>query len=1056
MIQTENELEILFKGSAYIQEYIKKSRPLEIKNDKLNKWKEDTGIKEEWLLEYRLNKAGINIKQFLNILNEKKSLNRQVQHLPWIDSLKLHWGKLPKSSLNHEDIYLNEDEIHPFSCFIYPFLYKAKVEIILYLQQYERLPVHNNSVIKTIIKSLHDKLLNMITKTLTLELHIAKLRGELKGKTARERFFSFIQQFITKSSDILSILADYPVLARLLTEVTEFHVNYHQEILENFIKDYEELVSFLNVDSLKLKEILCGVGDSHQKGKSVAVLRFDDEHKIIYKPRSLKVDQHFQNVLNWANEEGFLYQFKPLRLINKNGYGWTEFINYKECSHEDEVKRFYYRQGGFLALLYVLDANDFHMENIIASGEHPYLIDLETLFHNSLNMDKQSTAKHQAMKELMSSVMRTGMLPIQYKADMETSIELSGLGGRGGQLVTEKAEHIRNNESDEFQIGKGKAYLDEGQNQVKLGSNVVSPFKYVKHILNGFRQMYGILVNNKKLLINEDGILYAFYEDPIRFLVRGTQVYGFFLKDGYHPDYLQNGLDRVRLFDILWNFGKVSRESLSIITSETQDMLRGDIPYFTTRVNSTSIWDSEGNEFPDFFQKSSWERLLGKITSLNKVDLEKQLKYIYYSLLSLKEEHEEMVKIPEYLDVQNEKEVSILKNCDPQRIAIEIGNYLYNQAIWGGEGEDVTWIGLGFNEKQQLRYSPLSIGLYDGIMGVTLFYAFLYEKTGNELYFKTAKASLQSIYQFLNHPSNQLHTSGFSGYASIIYGFCKLYEIWKDEELIKKSMELVEKIKLEVSNDRVHDLLGGNAGVLLVLLKLYNITSDHKVLEIAKLCGEHLVESAIEIEKGIAWNSIINKTPLGGFSHGVAGIAFSLYRLYIATDNEVYVNACKRALIYQDSLYKEDKGNWMDCRDHKNNDSSQYTWCNGGLGIILGYMEMWDILTDKQKEHVYLGIKSIIENGFNTDTTHCLCHGDLGNYEIMRKISKQVENCALEKYLQNIKLKILDSIRLHGIECGLSNKIEVPGFMVGLSGIGLSLLYLEDQSTPLTDILFLS
>ncbi|WP_369902159.1 type 2 lanthipeptide synthetase LanM family protein [Bacillus manliponensis] len=1054
MIKAEKELETLFKGSAYLQEYIQQSSNIEIKNDRLSKWKEDTGIKEDWLLEYRLNKVGMNTKQFLYVLNEKKSLDRQVQFLPWIDNLKQHWDRLPKRSLTHEDIYLNEDEVHHFSRFIYPFLYKVKTEMVSYLQQNEQLPIHINHVVKTIIKSLHDKLLNMITKTLTLELHIAKLRGQLKGETARERFLSFIQQFITENSDVLSILADYPVLARLLTEVTEFHVHYHQEILEHFIKDYDELVDFLNVDSLKLKGISCGIGDSHQQGKSVAVLLFDDQHKVLYKPRSLNVDQHFQDVLNWANEEGFSYKFKPLRLINRDGYGWTEFINYKECSHEDEVQKFYYRQGGFLALLYAVDANDFHMENIIASGEHPYLIDLETLFHNNLNMDKQSTAKHQAMKELMNSVMRTGMLPIQYKADMETSIELSGLGGRGGQLITEKAEHIRNNESDEIQIGKGKAYLDESQNQVKLGGNVVSPVKYVKHILNGFRQMYSILVNNKEMLNNEEGIFYPFYEDQIRFLVRGTQVYGFFLKDSYHPDYLQNGLDRVRLFDILWNLGKVSEESLSIITSETQDMLRGDIPYFTTKMSSTSIWDSEGNEFPGFFQKSSWERLLEKLRHLNEQDLEKQLKYIYYSLLSLKEENEDVIKETEYTDIFGKKEVITLKNCNPQKIAIEIGDYLYNQAIWGEKGKDVTWIGLGFNEKQQLRYSPLSIGLYDGNMGVTLFYAFLYEKTGHELYLKTAKAALKSIYQFLNHPSNQLHISGFSGYASIIYGFCKLYEIWKDEELIKKSMELVGKIKSEISHDRIYDLLGGNAGVLLALLKLYNITLSHKVLEVAKLCGDYLVDSAIEVEKGIAWNSIVNKTPLGGFSHGATGIAFSLYRLYMVTDNEVYIKACKKALIYQDSLYHEGKGNWKDCRDHKNNDTSQYTWCNGGAGIILGYIKMWDILTDKQRERVHLGIKSIIAKGL--DTNHCLCHGNLGNYEIMRQISKQVEDPDLEQNLQNIKLKILDSICLHGVECGLSNKVEVPGFMVGLSGIGLALLYMEDQSTPVTDILLLS
>ena len=40
------------------------------------------------------------------------------------------------------------------------------------------------------------------------------------------------------------------------------------------------------------------------------------------------------------------------------------------------MKRFYERQGGYLALLYMLQATDFHHENLIAAGEHPVLLDL--------------------------------------------------------------------------------------------------------------------------------------------------------------------------------------------------------------------------------------------------------------------------------------------------------------------------------------------------------------------------------------------------------------------------------------------------------------------------------------------------------------------------------------------------------------------------------------------------------------------------------------------------------------------------------------------------------
>ncbi|MBX4341401.1 DUF4135 domain-containing protein, partial [Mycobacterium tuberculosis] len=72
------------------------------------------------------------------------------------------------------------------------------------------------------------------------------------------------------------------------------------------------------------------------------------------------------------------------------GYGWQEYIAYRECLTEEELKRFYYRQGGYIALLYFFRSSDFHFENIIASGEFPVLIDLETLFSNHLDLFKES------------------------------------------------------------------------------------------------------------------------------------------------------------------------------------------------------------------------------------------------------------------------------------------------------------------------------------------------------------------------------------------------------------------------------------------------------------------------------------------------------------------------------------------------------------------------------------------------------------------------------------------------------------------------------------------
>ena len=87
----------------------------------------------------------------------------------------------------------------------------------------------------------------------------------------------------------------------------------------------------------------------------------------------------------WLNHRGNHPPFLALKILDCGTYGWVEFVEFRECQSVDEVQRFYERQGAYLALLYVLEATDVHFDNSIACGEHPFLVDLETLFHPRTN-----------------------------------------------------------------------------------------------------------------------------------------------------------------------------------------------------------------------------------------------------------------------------------------------------------------------------------------------------------------------------------------------------------------------------------------------------------------------------------------------------------------------------------------------------------------------------------------------------------------------------------------------------------------------------------------------
>src|ERR1051325_8241962 len=100
-----------------------------------------------------------------------------------------------------------------------------------------------------------------------------------------------------------------------------------------------------------------------------------------------------------------------MKIIDRGTYGWAEFIAAAGCQTEEELERFYERQGGYLALLYALEATDFHHENLIANGEHPVLIDLEALFHPRVSGLEKDSLSNLVLEKMGYSVVRIGLLP---------------------------------------------------------------------------------------------------------------------------------------------------------------------------------------------------------------------------------------------------------------------------------------------------------------------------------------------------------------------------------------------------------------------------------------------------------------------------------------------------------------------------------------------------------------------------------------------------------------------------------------------------------------------
>ena len=80
-------------------------------------------------------------------------------------------------------------------------------------------------------------------------------------------------------------------------------------------------------------------GDAHNHGKSVACVCLNETLELIYKPRSLENELHFQKLLKRISSECALWDERMgIKIISRPDYGWEEKICFQECASEEEVK----------------------------------------------------------------------------------------------------------------------------------------------------------------------------------------------------------------------------------------------------------------------------------------------------------------------------------------------------------------------------------------------------------------------------------------------------------------------------------------------------------------------------------------------------------------------------------------------------------------------------------------------------------------------------------------------------------------------------------------------
>ncbi len=340
-----------------------------------------------------------------------------------------------------------------------------------------------------------------------------------------------------------AVLRRYPVLARELVRRIGQWENTSLEMLTHLATDVAHLRRALAAgDEIGTLIAVRPLSEPQRNGRRSCELRFDSGLRLVYQPRSMALDRTFQSLLRWVGGRGFEPAFRPLAIVDRGDHGWRHFIEESPHVSRRERRFFHLRHGAHLALLDLLGGRGFRPAKLIAAGEHPTLIDFETLFHPPYNSPHGARGPAEPRPRLDEY----GGVLTGAAADLREGFE---------RLCRLLARH-----RDELLAPRGPlaAFADaEVRVRVRPASS------YAKLLEESFAP---------RLLT--DGLVRQRHFD--------------------------------RLWAETVERRSVERRSVErLIPAEDADLRRGDQPYFTSRPGSRDLWTSRGERYADFFAESA-------------------------------------------------------------------------------------------------------------------------------------------------------------------------------------------------------------------------------------------------------------------------------------------------------------------------------------------------------------------------------------------------------------------------------------------------------------------
>ncbi|MEQ1855394.1 MAG: type 2 lanthipeptide synthetase LanM family protein [Longimicrobiales bacterium] len=866
----------------------------------------------------------------------------------------------------------------------------------------------------------------------------------------RERYARFVTD--TLSDGLAGIFRDYPVLGRLVAQAVCFWVDSTAELVLRLQEDLAELTRrFATGGPLGQVVVLdATLSDRHEQGRGVVILRFENGLQLVYKPRHLAMHVGFNAVLEYCNRSGSLRPLRQLEVLPRQGYGYVEFAQNRACASQEEAAAYYERAGMLLCLLYVLRGSDCHHENLVADGDQPVLIDVETILQPRDGTGPLPDADQGVIpieERFLDSVLRSGMLPRWQFSKDGRAYDLSALGSVTPQPVPHAVERWVDVNTDAMRAQADAVEYPVERNIPRLGGEVMTPTRFRRELRGGFLAMYDFFVNHRGELLDAAGPLEALRSVPTRFVFRDSQVYGTTQFASYAPEDLRDGIAfslAVEPLARVFVGGRAPAHAWPLLEREIESMERQDIPLFWVASDSTALGPAGGPVVEGFFTRSGFEEVREQIRALSAADRELQAAILDGALDAL----EARTGAPRST-MRPEGSADPLPDEALLAEAARIGHELCDRTQEDADG-GLRWLGFGYAlDADRFQYQVLGDWLYDGSPGIALFLAVLYRETGERRFSEVAARALTRVRGQLASSADRARAprplGGAIGLGSVIYALSEVADLLGDPEMVRDAVVLAESITpMEIAADVELDVMSGAAGTVLGLASLHRVSGQPISIDLARLCADHLLEKRV----GPAWPTL-DSVALTGMSHGASGIAYALLRAHELTGDDRYLAAARDGIEYERECFRSAGGRWLDLRPGPGEEAggNLVQWCHGAAGIGLARVGCARLQPSDEFEAEIDDALQTVE-GFGLPELDHLCCGNMGRIETMVAVAAHRGDGALSARARAAASVLVHRARGAGYRLfgNLPRGVWNPGLFQGLAGIGYGLLRVRNPS----------